>query len=276
MWDSEVVVEPEALTSTFFVDAPVVTNDDAGGLIINYRKLTEWSGYVVMNHLTKDGQVYDEAVSLTGDTDGDGTNPKTAYRDDHVMTIWAYENSGEYSIKGNLMSLDEDCYWAVDNRRGIDFESNTDWGFVPIKVIPKKDGWVLLYGNGKSWNGADFMIRKINDDGETKWVKRVGEPSSVMSFINIANDDRYAYIAYSKDADVDNDGNYLPGDGGLRLMRVSIMSDEEIADNISTVDSKVDKPEYYSIQGYRLKDMPNSGIFIVKTKDGIHKVCAKK
>ena len=79
-------------------------------------------------------------------------------------------------MKVNVVDDYDNYFWTDDVMYGTSLEKTEDWGFTPVKVIPVTDGWVVLYGNSTSWNGANFMVVKL-----TNWVISCGPSRSVRT-----------------------------------------------------------------------------------------------
>ena len=148
------------------------------------------------------------------------------------------------------------------------------WGMTPVKVIPQEDGWVLLYGNLQSWNGANFMVVKVDDVGETVWSKQICEDNFKSSGFSVVYDDMYAYIFYTQEVQYDDNWEEIPGSAGMYVMCVQIGEDKiSSVGEVAAAGAKT--TEIYTIDGRRVNQMEN-GVNIIRTIDENGKVTVKK
>ena len=155
-----VTIEEEALSSGRYIPAPECTPDGNGGLAITYRKLQNWSGYQVVNHLSADGTVLSKAVSCNGSTGGDAGSAVIGARGDKALVAWQYRDA-VYQLNVNLLSADGSYAWQGDKEYGIAYGYNEQWGFQPVAIIPLANAWVVIYNDLTSWNGGNLMVSKI-------------------------------------------------------------------------------------------------------------------
>lgn len=277
VWKDSVVVEPEALTSSSYFPEITVEPDGEGGLSLFYRKLYGWTGYMAMNRLRPDGTVLPEAVSLNASVDGDGDNVKAAVNRGKALTAWSYvASSTSKQLCVNLLSTDGASLWTGERQNGYALGENELWGFTAVKVIPRVDGWVLLYGESTSWNGANFYATKIDDEGNTVWKKQLLEDGMTSSGFSVVSDDTRAYIFYTCDREIGDDWEEEPGEGGMRVLCVDITDAGNVATNIDLPATDGDQsPRFYTLQGQQLPAAPTSGVYIVRQGGKAHKVVVK-
>lgn len=274
VWAEPVNVESGAVTGSYYTTAPTVEPDGNGGLVLAYRVISGMSGYIVTNHLTADGTVYDEHLVVNGTEDGDGNNPKIALNGDKVFVAFSYKYTND-NLWVNQLSLDGDYTWEGDSLLGYVLDENDDMGLNPVKVIPQKDGWVVLYGNLTSWNAANFYVSKIGFDGKEMWRKQIAEDDMKSSGFSVVSDDKNAYIFYTCDKEIGDDWQEITGDGGMRVMCVDITtgSTTGIDRTISTDATAI--RSLYNAQGMRMQNMNASGLYIVKEGAKAKKVLKK-
>lgn len=278
VWDGPVTIEDESLDAGNYFPAPTITSDGKGGLSIAYRRLLGWTGYITINHLNADGSVYLDPVSANGTTDGDGSNPVLGTKDGKTLVLWCYEDTeGKKNMMVNEFNLDGSYAWADTLKYGRSLGKNDMWGFKPVKVIPQKDGWVLLYGELTSWNGANFYCEKLDETGKTIWKKQIAENDFKSSSFSVVNADNNAYIFYTCDEEYDSDWNVIPGEGGMRVMMVDIS--DNISNGINSVrpngNNSSSVVEYYKVDGTRVKNAASAGVYIVKSGDKVSKFIVK-
>ena len=148
------------------------------------------------------------------------------------------------------------------------------WGFTPVKVIPQSDGWVLLYGKSTSWNGANFMVVKMDDFGEIMWSKQICEDNFKSSGFSIVYDENNAYIFYTQETQYDDDWNEIPGSAGMYVMCVDISGQSHTAVNEVEAGQPV-KTEIYTLDGRRVNELEN-GVNILRITDANGNVTSKK
>lgn len=274
VWGKVVNVEKESLSGGDYFPAPTVEPDDQGGLALAYRKLTQWTGYIVLNHLQNDGTVLDEAVICNGTMDGDGDNPKLATRGDRAVVAWKYQYNNPQLIV-NEFTLDGDYTWEGDSLLGYVVAENDQWGVVPVKVIPQQNGWVMLYGDATSWNGANFYVEKIDDNGRTMWKKQIAENNFKSSGFSVTYDDQNAYVFYTCEKEIGDDWEEIPGPGGLRLMVVDITDGTNGIAAPTTEQTDAAQAVYYNAQGVQVSHTAQPGLYLVKQGNNVKKVIVK-
>lgn len=274
VWGQAVNVENESLSGSTFFPTPVVESDEQGGLMISYRKLTQWTGYVVLNHLQSDGTVLEEATNCNGTTDGDGNTPRLAVQDDRALVIWAYKYDHP-TMMVNQFTLDGDYTWEGDSLLGYTVAENEQWGISPVKVIPQQNGWVMLYGDAQSWNGANFYVEKIDFAGRTVWKKQIAEDDFKSSGFSIAYDDQNAYIFYTCDKEIGDDWEEIPGPGGFRMMVVDITDSTNGIAAPAAEQSQAAQAVYYNAQGMQVDCANQPGLYLVKQGNNVKKVIVK-
>lgn len=251
-----------------YVDVPEFISDGNGGAVMTYRMLTEWAGYIVMNHIDAEGNSLGKGYNFREYTDGDGDVSKAAYRGGKVFCQWAFtSDNNEYQIYAGMLNLNGQPCWNGDKAYGFALESN-DWGFSPVKTIAQDNGWVIFYGNMQSWAGANFMVVKLDDNGNTIWKKQIAEDDCEMNNMRIVNDDKYAYIFFTYE-------NYDGTDteGGLRCMCIDITDKTNCGSStIFEVETENNPVNIYNLQGIRCDDMQGKGVYVVKQGNITRKV----
>lgn len=274
VWGQAVNVESGPLTSSMFFPTPTVESDGQGGLMLAYRLLTQWSGYIVLNRLQADGTVFEEHVLCNGTTDGDGDNAKLAVQGDRAVVAWAYKFNNP-SMVVNQFTLDGDYTWEGDSLLGYTVAENEMWGITPVKVIPQQNGWVMLYGDAQSWNGANFYVEKIDFDGRTVWKKQIAEDNFKSSGFSVTYDDQNAYIFYTCDKEIGDDWEEIPGPGGFRMMVVDITDGTNGIATPTTGQANAAQAVYYNAQGMQVARANQPGLYLVKQGNDVKKVMVK-
>ena len=272
-WNEPLTIEPRTLSSGMYMPTPVTEPDSEGGLFLSYRVLNSFSGYQVLNYLTPDGEFLAEAPICNGSEDGDAGTAAMGVKEDLACVAWEYD-FGSYFMNVNVIDNAGDYCWPDEAMFGRSIDENNTWGFTPVKVIPQEDGWVLLYGNCTSWNGANFMVVKIDDIGETVWTKQICEDNFKSSGFSVVYDEYYAYIFYTQEEQYDSNWDVIPGSGGMFVMCVQIA--DEIPSAVSEV--KAAQPvstQIYTIDGKQVTEMGH-GVYIVRTTDSNGNVTTKK
>ena len=262
VWAESSIIEMESISSGFYMPSPIVVPDGEGGLIISYRKLLSWSGYQVMNHLQPNGEVLREPVSCNNTTDGNAGEAVLGVKQNSVMVAWEYEYEA-MTMYVNQLSFDGDFMWPGEIAYGQSLDENEMWGFKPVKVIPQADGWVVLYGNVQSWNGANFMVVKIDDMGNIVWTKQILEENFKSNGLSVVYDEKNAYIFYTQEGN----GMYvmcvdIAGQGGSSVDEVQV--------------APITKTELFTIDGKRVNEMENGAIYIVRSTDANGNVTTMK
>ena len=272
VWENPVTVESGTITGGTYTTEPTVTSDGKGGLMLAYRKLLTYSGYMVTNHLSADGTVYEEEFLVNGTQDGNAETPKLAVNGDKAFVAFSYEYN-QKDLWVNQLAVDGDYTWEGDSLLGYSYDNNAMWGMVPVKVIARNDGWVLLYGNAQSWNGANFFVCKIGFDGKTVWKRQIAEDNFECSGFSVVNDDDNAYIFYTCDKQYDDDWNEIEGEGGMRVMCVDIKGS---SDGISSAEKdNAEGGSVYTIGGTKVEKTTAPGLYIVKSNGVAKKVYVK-
>ena len=273
VWRDPITIEQRPVSNGMFVPTPLSQVDENGGLFLSYRVLESWSGYQVLNHLTAEGEFFEEAVSCNGRIDGDSGSAAMAVKDDNAFVAWEFED-GNFFMSVNELNAQGDNMWLGDIAYGQDLDETESWGFTPVKVIPQSDGWVLLYGKSTSWNGADFMVVKLDDMGGIMWSKQICEPGFKSSGFSVTYDDKYAYIFYTQEEQYDDNWNVIPGSGGMFVMCVDIVGKTTSVNELQEKAGIV-KTEIYTVDGRRVQEM-ESGINIVRMTDANGNVTTTK
>ena len=266
LWGEPVVVEAEPLTSGMYMPSPLAELDADGGLVLSYRKLLSWSGYQVVNYLSPDGDVLTEPTSCNNTTDGDASVAVMTVKDYQTFVAWEYTDvEGKENMYVNSLDSYGGFLWMGEDIYGKSLDQNDMWGFKPVKVIPQTDGWVLLYGNLQSWNGANFMVVKMDDMGTVMWTKQICEDNFKSSGFEVAYDESHAYIFYTQETQYDDEWNEIPGSAGMFVMCVDISGPETSIDEIDV--ARANTTEIYTVEGRRVNKMDNGNIYIVRKTD---------
>lgn len=276
MWGDPIVIENRPITSGMFVPTPLADLTEDGVLMLSYRVLTDFYGYQVVNYLTPDGQFAPEAVSCNNSIDGDAGTAAMGVKEDRAMVAWewAYSSSATY-MNVNVINETDNFFWTGELMYGQLIDMNTMWGFTPVKVIPTSEGWVLLYGNLTSWNGANFMVVSFDDYGHILWTKQICEENFKSSGFSVVYDDKNAYIFYTQEEQYDDNWNPIPGSAGMYVMCVDITGNPSTAVSEVNTDAQIVKTELYTLDGRPATEMGH-GIYIVRTTDANGVVTTKK
>ena len=215
-----------------------------------------------MNHLQPNGEVLREPVSCNNTTDGNAGEAVLGVKENSVMVAWEYEYEA-MTMYVNQLSFDGDFMWPGEIAYGQSLDENEMWGFKPVKVIPQADGWVVLYGNVQSWNGANFMVVKIDDMGNIVWTKQILEENFKSNGLSVVYDEKNAYIFYTQEGN----GMYvmcvdIAGQGGSSVDEVQV--------------APITKTELFTIDGKRVNEMENGAIYIVRSTDANGNVTTMK
>ncbi len=265
VWGNAVTIENEAL-GDMFMPTPCCAVDGSGGVFLTYRKLLSWSGYQVMNHLSADGEVLGEAVSCNGSIDGEAGNSIMAAKGDKMLVAWQYEWSST-QMYVNMMDVDGNFAWQGGKQHGFSLGDNEMWGFNPMAVIPQDDAWVVVYMDNTNWNGGRLKVSKVGYQGEAIWTRRLAASDIDMSSFSIVNDEKNAYIFLTQEEQYDDDGEPIPGTGGMFVMCVAINQQGLGIKASSTTDNPL-HDRCYDLQGRRLTTGTAKGMKIVKRADG--------
>lgn len=273
VWTEPVNVESGTVTDGSYTTPPTILSDGKGGLMLVYRKLLSYSGYLVANHLTPEGTVYDDEFIINGTQDGDSNNPVAAVNGNRLFTAFSYTPGGEQNLWINQLDIDGDYTWDGDNLLGYSYDENDMWGLKAVDAIAQSDGWVLLYGNAQSWNGADFYVAKIDFNGNTVWKKQIAESNFKSSGFATVNDDSNVYIFYTCDKEIGDDWEEIPGKGGMRVMCVDITG--KTTGINATCDTTSNAKTIYNAEGMMVGSMSQPGLYIVKDGGTTKKIVKK-
>ncbi len=274
-WDDPVTVEDRPLSSGMFMPTPLTALADDDVLFISYRVLTDFYGFQVVNSLNPNGATAPEGVSLTGHFDGDAGTAQMGVKQDRAFVAWEYAYSAsEKYMNVNVVDNNNNYFWTDEAMYGLYLDISFDWGFTPVKVIPVSDGWVVLYGISTSWNGATFMVEKLDELGNTVWAKQICEDDFKSSGFSITYDENYAYIFYTQEEEYDDNWDVIPGSGGMYVMCVDIKGDHTAINEVSTGEGIV-STEIYTIDGRRVNQL-EKGVNIVRTTDANGNVTTTK
>lgn len=274
-WEAPLTIEERPLSSGIFMPTPLVAVDENDVLMISYRVLTDFYGFQVVNYLDKDGGFANPAVSLTGDIDGDAGTAAMGVKENRALVAWEWAySSSQYFMNANVVDDENNFYWNGESTYGISLDATHDWGFTPVKVIPVEDGWVILYGKSTSWNGANFMVVKLDDNGEEVWRKQICEDDFKSSGFSVTYDADNAYIFYTQDEEYDDNWNVIPGSGGMFVMCVDITGKATAINEVNAVDGIV-STEIYTIDGRRVNQL-EKGVNIIRTTDANGNVTTRK
>ena len=266
VWQQPVTIEEESISGGLYMPTPETVVDDEGGVVLTYRKIAGMTGYQVMTRLSANGQVLNCAVSCNGSTEGDALSGMVATRGDKVLVAWEYDKEVKQMYL-NLLGLDGRNVWNGTKKNGLAISKNRTWGFTPVKIIPQTDGWVLLYGNCTSWDGANFMVFKIDDNGNKVWSKQIAENGMKSSGFSVVNDEHYAYIFFTQEEDYDDNWNPIPDTGGLFVMCVDIAPNNG-EDGIRDISNDHGREIHYDLNGRELTSPTPKGLYIVRHPDG--------
>ncbi len=274
-WENPITIEERALSGGMYMPTPLTAVNEDDILMLSYRVLSSFYGYQVINYLTEDGEFASDAVSLTGHEDGDAGSAAMGVKENRALVAWEYAYSGsEYHMNANVVDDQNNYFWTGENTFGVSLAMTDSWGYTPVKVIPVIDGWVVLYGESKSWNGANFMVQKLDEFGESIWCKQICEDNFKSSGFAVTNDENNAYIFYTQDPEYDDNWNEIPGSGGMFVMCVDITG--QVHTGISEVtNSEPVKTEIFTVDGRRVNQM-EEGVNIIRTTDANGNVTTKK
>ncbi|MBR2084724.1 MAG: hypothetical protein IJ879_09030, partial [Muribaculaceae bacterium] len=274
-WDDPVTVEDRPLSSGMFMPTPLTALADDDVLFISYRVLTDFYGFQVVNSLNPNGATAPEGVSLTGHFDGDAGTAQMGVKQDRAFVAWEYAYSAsEKYMNVNVVDNNNNYFWTDEAMYGLYLDISFDWGFTPVKVIPVSDGWVVLYGISTSWNGATFMVEKLDELGNTVWAKQICEEDFKSSGFSITYDENYAYIFYTQEEEYDDNWDVIPGSGGMYVMCIDIKGDHTAINEVPTGEGIV-STEIYTIDGRRVNQL-EKGVNIVRTTDANGNVTTTK
>lgn len=275
VWKEPVCVVKDVIGTSLYTTPPTVVPDDNGGLMLAFRVLKDYDGYIACNHITRDGKVYEESLLANGTTDGDSNSPTLAVNGERAFVAFGYkEETGTQNLWINQLDIDGDYSWEGDSLLGYSLDNNESMGLKPVKIIPQSDGWVLLYGNLQSLDGANFYISKIDFEGKELWRKQIAESDFKSSGFSVVNDDKYAYIFYTCDMEIGDDWEEIPGEGGMRVMCVDISNVETGINSLNSDPTKTSRA-IYNAQGVLVDNMNEAGLYIVRENGTIRKMMKK-
>ena len=265
-WENVITLEERPLTHGGFFPTPLTAVNEDDVLMLSYEVPTDWYGYQVVNYLSPDGHSAREAVSLNGTIDGDAGTAAMGVKENRAFVAWecAYSSS-DYEMMINVVDDDDNYFWTDDLMYGTSLEQTEDWGFTPVKVIPVADGWVVLYGRSTSWNGANFMVVKVDEMGAEVWRKQICEDNFKSSGFSVTYDDKNAYIFFTQETQYDDNWNEIPGSAGMYVMCVDITGKATAVNEVKSSDEIV-KTEIYTIDGRLVNEM-EPGVNIIRTTD---------
>ena len=274
-WENALTIEERALSGGMYMPTPLTGVDEDDVLLISYRVLSSFYGYQVINYLNKYGEFASEAVSLTGHPDGDAGTAAMGVKENRALVAWEWAYSGsEYHMNVNVVDDQNNYFWTGENTYGVSLAMTDSWGYTPVKVIPLVDGWVILYGESKSWNGANFMVQKVDEFGVPVWCKQICEDNFKSNGFAVTYDENNAYIFYTQDPAYDDNWEEIPGSGGMFVMCVDITGETHSAVTEVTPSQPV-KTEIYTIDGRRVNQL-EEGVNIIRTTDADGHVTTKK
>ena len=223
VWATATTVETGVIGDDSYVPAPQCTVDEEGCVVMTYRLILILTGYEVYNRLTPDGKVLSPSVLANGSTENDAGSDLFAIRGQQALIVWklVVEPSTQ-TLYTNLLKLDGSYAWKGGKEKGFTLDAGSDWDYHPVAVIPQSDGWVILYGDATEWNSAKFLMCKISDEGEKVWSKQLAEADFRSSGFAVVNDDKYAYIFFTREEEYDDHGEVIPNSGGIFVMCVDI------------------------------------------------------
>lgn len=274
VWNEPVNAISEQIGTSSYTTKPAIESDGKGGLIFAYRALINYSGYLALQHLYADGTVWGESLIANGTMDGNAENPEIAVKGEKTFVAWSYDNvAGSKDLMVN--QIDNECDYTLegDSLLGYALDNNEMWGLTAVKVIPRTDGWVVLYGNSQSWNGANFYACKIGDDGKVAWKKQIAEDDFKASGFSVVYDDQNAYIFYTCDLEYDDNWEVIPGEGGMRMFCIDL---NEGTDNIANIKTNENQNTMiYNAQGMQVTNTNAPGMYIIKQNGTTKKVVKK-
>ena len=275
MWENPVRIEDRPLSGGMYMPTPLTAVNENGVLLITYRALASFYGFQAFNSLNENGECANEGVSLLGHFDGDAGSAEMGIKENRALVAWDWAySSSENHMKVNEIDDENNYCWEGENTFGVSLDMNVEWGFTPVKVIPVEDGWVVLYGYGTSWNGACFLVVKIDESGEELWRKQICEDDFKSSGFAVTYDENNAYIFYTQDEEYDSNWDVIPGSGGMFVMCVDIKGKQTAVNEVQT-SAGIVSTEIYTIDGRRVSQLEN-GVNIIRTTDADGNVTTTK
>ena len=204
VWSAPVTIEDKPVGSEFYIPTPLMATDEDGTLLLSYRRILAATGYQVINRISPDGSLMNEVKSCDGREDGDAGSAEMALYDHKALVVWGNRYGlNDYRLQANLFDADGNALWE-DKTSVLDLGNNDEWGLSPVKVIPQKEGWVVLYGDATGWNSADFIVRKIDSEGKTLWQRQIGVENMVANEFAVEYDSSKAYIFYTTESELES------------------------------------------------------------------------
>lgn len=230
-WDEPVAISEDPLSFYGFLPSLEAAPAEDGSLAIALNVPNEWISYMAITKLSPDGETFFEPICGNEDKNtGLSSYAAIATRGDKTMAAWPWEYSS--SQKHMWVNMFENqgaggYAWQGDKQYGLCLDTNTDWGMKAVKVVPQANGWVVIYGNCTSWNGANFMVVKLNDEGDEMWRKQICEPDFKCSGLSVEADAKKAIIFYTCDMEYDSNWEPIVGEGGMFVMCVDLTNGED-------------------------------------------------
>jgi len=271
VWATATTVETGVIGDDSYVPAPQCTVDEEGCVVMTYRLILILTGYEVYNRLTPDGKVLSPSVLANGSTENDAGTDAFAVKGQQALIVWKLLVGSSYqTLYTNLLKLDGSYVWKGGKETGFTLDAGSTWDYYPVAVIPQADGWVVLYGAGTEWNTADFLMCKLNDEGETLWSKQLAEGDFRSSGFAIVNDDQYAYIFFTRDEEYDEHGVIIPNTGGIYVMCVDITKGTPTGISATLNEKGERRNEKYNLSGQRVGN-GYKGVVVTNGKKLINK-----
>lgn len=267
VWGEPVTIESRPISNGYYYPTPLTAVNEDDVLMLSYRVLTDFYGFQVVNYVDPEGNFAAEAISCNNSIDGNAGSAQMGVKENRAMVAWewAYSSSANY-INVNVIDDYDNFFWTGDLEYGLSLDMNSDWGFTPVKVIPVYDGWVVLYGNSTSWNGANFMVTMIDEAGLVVWTKQICEDNFKSSGFSVVYDENNAYIFYTQETQYDDNWNEIPGSSGMYVMCVDIKGEQPSTSIDEVKKAEVVKTEIYTLDGRQVSEM-QEGVNIVRTTD---------
>ena len=275
-WEAPVTIDERSLSGGMYMPTPLMAVNENENLMLSYRVLADFYGYQVVNQLTPEGETAAEAVSLNASIDGDAGSAEMGVKENRAFVAWEWSYSGSaHYMNVNVVDDYNNYFWTGEDIHGKALDFNEDWGFKPVNVIPVLDGWVLLYGNCTSWNGANFMVVMLDEFGEIVWTKQICEDNFKSNGFSVTYDENYAYIFYTQDPQYDDNWEEIPGSGGMFVMCVQIGESNPSAINEVETSTRINTVEIYTVDGRKVNEL-QPGVNIIRTTDENGVVTTKK
>lgn len=266
-WPEEVAVFEEPLSYYGGFNDLCVAKDVNGCLAITSTIMNYWTYYIGVNYLEPDGGTYLKRLVGNGDPDlGDSAMPVIACRDGLTCVAWNYKIEQDMMWVNLFDNEKSDYAWTGDQTYGLMIDANDMWGMNPVSVIAQNDGWVIIYGNCKSWNGADYKVAKIDDEGNLLWSRSLACHDLKTNDMSVASDGRKAILFFTCDSGSNSEAEIDGEAGGMYMMCVDIAQDDTpTAIQLQGDDATVSR--YYDLNGHALNGSLLSGL-VVEQQDG--------